>query len=131
MCALGSWTVRLSRFGPPAFLIAVTTSAAVTEPNSLPVSPAALTDSSTGAEALDRGLELVGVLETLHALDLAGPTDLVGLALRAARRDDRQSARQQEVAAVAVLDLYDVAGRTQVVDLCSKNQFHLYVSVLA
>jgi hypothetical protein len=64
------------------------------------------------------------VLEALHTLDFARATDLLGLALCAARRDDRQPARQQEVAAVAVLDLHDVAGRTEVVDLCSKNQLH-------
>ena len=46
------------------------------------------------AETLDRGLEVVGVLETLHALDLAGPTNLLGLALRSARRDDCKPARQ-------------------------------------
>ena len=67
------------------------------------------------------------MFEALHALDLAGPADLVGLTLRATRRDDRQPARQQKVAAVAVLDLHDVAGRAQVVDLSSKNEFHLYV----
>ena len=125
MCALGSWTVRLSRFGPPAFLIAATTSAAVTEPNSLPVSRGRLHGQRHRAEALERGLQLVGVLEAAHGLDLAGPTNLLGLALGAAGRHDGQSARQQVVAAVAVLDLDGVAGRTQVVDLGGKNQFHL------
>src|SRR5262245_56821139 len=76
------------------------------------------------AEALDRGLEFTGMLEALHALDLAGPTNLLGLALGATRCDDREPTRQQEVAAVAVLDLHDVAGHTQVVDLCSENQLH-------
>ena len=42
------------------------------------------------------GLELVGVLEALARLELAGPADLLGLALRAPRRDDRQPARQQD-----------------------------------
>src|SRR5271166_4227678 len=51
MCVSGSRTTRLSRFGPPAFLIAATTSPAVTEPNNLPESPAAFTGSVTGPSA--------------------------------------------------------------------------------
>lgn len=39
------------RLGPPAFLIAATTSPAVTEPNSFPESPAVFTGSVTGPSA--------------------------------------------------------------------------------
>ena len=83
MCALGNCTVRLSRFGPPAFLIAPTTSAAVIEPNSLPAVGGGLRGQLDGAETLERGLQLVGVLEAADGLDLAGPADRLGLALGA------------------------------------------------
>ena len=73
--ALGSCTVRLSRLGPPAFLMAPTTSAAVTEPNSLPLSAGGLDRQLDGAETLESGLQLVGVLEAANGLDLAGPAD--------------------------------------------------------
>ena len=49
MCVLGSRTIRLSRFGPPAFLIAATTSPAVTEPNNFPESAAVFTGSGDRA----------------------------------------------------------------------------------
>src|SRR3984957_1193707 len=51
MWPLGKRTMRLSRFGPPAFLIAVTMSPDVTEPNSLPESPEVLTGSATAPSA--------------------------------------------------------------------------------
>src|SRR5271155_4125407 len=51
MWPLGKRTMRLSRFGPPAFLIAVTMSPDVTEPNSLPESPAVFTGSATAPSA--------------------------------------------------------------------------------
>src|SRR6202035_6152854 len=47
MWPLGSRTTRLSRLGPPSLRIAVTTAPAVTEPNSLPESPAVFTASAT------------------------------------------------------------------------------------
>src|ERR1700751_3282474 len=47
MWPLGKRTMRLSRLGPPAFLMAVTMSPEVTEPNSLPESPAVFTASAT------------------------------------------------------------------------------------
>ena len=56
-------------------------SAAVTEPNSFPLSAAVLAGSSTGAQALKSGLQLIGVLKAANGLDLAGPADRVGLAL--------------------------------------------------
>src|SRR3984885_10616555 len=52
MCPLGNRTTRLSRLGPPAFRIAVTTAPGVTEPNSLPESPAVFTGSATEPSAL-------------------------------------------------------------------------------
>src|SRR5271156_3799668 len=52
MWPLGKRTMRLSRFGPPAFLIAVTMAPGVTEPNSLPESPAVFTGSATEPSAL-------------------------------------------------------------------------------
>jgi hypothetical protein len=94
------WTVRLSRFGPPAFLMAATTSAALTEPKSLPLSPA-------------------------NRLHFTGPANLVGLALGAAGRDDGEATGQQVVASVAVLDLDGVTGLAQMVDLGSENQLHV------
>ncbi len=51
MCVLGSRTIRLSRFGPPAFLMAATTSAAVTEPNNFPESAEVFTGSAIGPSA--------------------------------------------------------------------------------
>ena len=104
--------------------MAATTSAAVTEPNSLPESPAVFTGKRHGAQAVDGGLELVGVLQVAHGLGLAGATDVVGLTLRATGGRDGQATGQQVVTAVAVLDLDGVAGGTQVVDLCGENQFH-------
>src|SRR5271155_1056835 len=52
MCPLGNRTTRLSRLGPPAFRIAVTTAPGVTEPNNLPESPAVFTGSATEPSAL-------------------------------------------------------------------------------
>ena len=47
MCTWGICTVRLSTFGPPAFLIADTTSAAVIEPNNFPEPPAVRAGNDT------------------------------------------------------------------------------------
>ena len=63
-------------------------------------------------------------LEVSHLLGLAGATDVVHLLLRTARRDDRQPARKQEVAAVAVFDLDGVAGGTEVVHVGGQNELH-------
>ena len=48
----------------------------------------------------------------------------VGLTLRAPGGHDGQPARQQVVAAVAVLDLDGVAGDAEVIDFSSENQLH-------
>src|SRR6185312_3233247 len=81
-----------------------------------------------GAQSRDGGLDLVGVLEVADLLGVAGATDVVGLLLRAAGRDDRQATRQQEVAAVAVLDLDGLADGTEVVYVGSQNELHCFAS---
>ena len=128
MCPLGNRTTRLSRLGPPALRIAVTTAPVVTEPNSLPESPAVFTAQRDRAQALEGRLDFVGVLEVAHLLGLAGAADVVHLLLRAARCDDRQAARKQEVAAVAVFDLDGVAGGTEVVDVGGQNELHCFAN---
>ena len=74
---------------------------------------------------LQSGLQFVGMLDAANGLDLACPADCVGLALGSLAGGDRQATRKQIVAAVAVLDLDGIAGGAEVVDLSSKNQFHL------
>src|ERR1700712_5659646 len=78
-----------------------------------------------GAKRLDLGLQLVGVVEVANRLHFTGPTDLVGLALGAAGRDDGEATGQQVVASVAVLDLDGVTGLAQMVDLGGENQLHV------
>ena len=98
MWALGSSRLRLSTAGPPADLMAPATSAAVTEPNSLPLSRGS-SRSADGVEAFEGLLDLVGVL---HAADFAGgldATDVVDLLLGATSGLDGQAAGQQVVAA--------------------------------
>src|SRR6201993_1444485 len=79
-----------------------------------------------GAHRLDRRLDFVGVLKVSHLLGVTGATDVLDLLLRAARRDDRQATREQEVATVSVLDLNGVADGTQVVDVGGQNELHCF-----
>ena len=76
MCRLGQLTVRLSRLGPPAFLIAADDVGGRDRTEQLAgvgggPSPAA----STAPRPSSGGLQLVGVLEAADGLDLAGPAD--------------------------------------------------------
>jgi hypothetical protein len=68
------------------------------------------------------------VLEVAHLLCFAGTTDVVGLLLSAARRDDRQATRKQEVAAVAVFNLDGVTDATEVVDVGGQNELHCFAN---
>ena len=119
----GTSTARRSSAGPPAARTASTTSAAVTEPNSRPESPAAFALTVT-VQAAQLGCDLAGVPEVADLARLAGPTDRVDLLLRAAGGHDRQPARKQVVAAVAVLDLDDVAGRAEIGHVTGEDELH-------
>ena len=66
----------------------------------------------------------LSVLEIAHRLGFAGPPNLVGLLLRATRGLDREAAREQEVAAVPILDFDRVPDSPEVVDGSRQNQLH-------
>src|ERR1700741_4263710 len=97
ICVLGSRMVRLPRFGPPAFLMAVTTSPAVTEPNNLPESAAVFTGSETGPSASIADLISLACSRSRTVLVSRARRDLIGFFLFAPRRDDSQGARGEEV----------------------------------
>ena len=64
-------------------------------------------------ERLELGLDLLRVADVLDLADLAGPLDGRDLRLGALGPADRVAAGHEVVAAVAVLDLDDVAGGTE------------------
>jgi hypothetical protein len=64
------------------------------------------------------------VVEVANLPRPLGAPDRVDLLLGAPRGDDRHLARQQVVAAVAVLDLDDVAGRAQVGHVGREDDLH-------
>ena len=121
MCP-GSWIRFLSSSGPPAALTAAATSAAVTEPNSRPPSPARALERD--GQRLQLGLDLAGVAEVADLAGVAGPLDLGDLLLGALGPVDRRAARHQVVAAVAVGDLDDVAGAAEAGDLAGQDELH-------
>src|SRR5690606_32478630 len=69
--------------------------------------------------------DLLGGAEVADRPRLAGLADRGDLGLRAAGPADRVPARQQVVAAVAVLDLNHVAGRAEAGDLVGENELHI------
>src|SRR5207302_1897712 len=77
-------------------------------------------------ERLDLGLQLLGVAQAAHLAGLAGLADRLDLLLGALAPRDRETARQQVVAAVAVLDLDHVAGGAEVGDLVREDELHCY-----
>src|SRR5690606_27377245 len=81
-----------------------------------------------GALGDDDGLRLERRLQGLRLLDVrdgalaAGRTDLVELTLTALGPRGRETAGQEEVAGVAVLDLDDIAGGTEAGDLVGEDE---------
>src|SRR5690606_29862217 len=91
-----------------------------------PVVPGTLRQTHLEGAELSRDL-----LRLVQAADLprgASAADRVDLLLAAPRPLDGEPARQQVVAAVAVLHLDDVAGGAETVDLVSQNQLHVVTS---
>src|SRR5699024_10427084 len=79
----------------------------------------------TGLEvALDR----LGGLEVVHGARVTRGLDRLDLLGRALRPTDGEVAGQQEVTAVAVLDVDDVAGLAEVRDLVREDELHLFSS---
>src|SRR6266567_3771485 len=76
------------------------------------------------AEALDRRLDLLGVVEVADPPALLGPADRGDLLLRAPGGHDGHPARQQEVAAVAVLDLDDVTRTAKAAHVSGEDELH-------
>ncbi len=74
---------------------------------------------------LELGLDLVGVVVVADRAAGASRLDRVDLLLAATGPADRDVARDEVVAAVAVLDLDDVAGRTEAVDLLGEDELHV------
>src|SRR5690606_22910511 len=67
-----------------------------------------------GAEVLQRGTDLLGVVQVTDAPCLLDPTDGADVLLRALGGRDREATRQQVVTRVTVLDLNDVTGAAEV-----------------
>ena len=65
-----------------------------------------------------------GGLDVADRASVAGALDRVDLLLATAGPADREAARDEEVAAVAVLDLDDVAGGPEAVDLVGEDELH-------
>ena len=75
-------------------------------------------------ELLQLGLDLAGVAQVADLAGVAGPLDLGDLLLGALGPGDRGAARHEEVAAVAVGDLDDVAGQAEAGDLPGEDELH-------
>ena len=119
----GTSTARRSRAGPPAARTASTTSADGDRAEQ-PARVARGLRLDGDGEAAQLGGDLAGVPEVADLAGLAGPTDRVDLLLRAAGGHDGQPARKQVVAAVAVLDLDDVAGRAEIGHVTGEDELH-------
>src|SRR5689334_5007097 len=76
-------------------------------------------------EAGQLGLDLVGLAQVADLAGLAGPLDDDDLLLGALAPLDREALRQQVVAAVAVLDLDDVAGGAETRHLLGEDDLHV------
>ena len=77
------------------------------------------------SEALELLLDLLGVRQVADLTGIAGALDLRDLLLAAARPLDREAAGHEVVAAVAVLDLDDVARGTEARDVLSEDELHV------
>src|SRR6478735_6402388 len=82
-------------------------------------------DRQVDGRTLELGLDLLGVVEVADlAARARGPDGLDG-ALAALGPADPETAGDQEVAAVAVLHLDDVAGAAETGDLLSQDELHV------
>jgi UDP-N-acetylglucosamine 1-carboxyvinyltransferase len=72
--------------------------------------------------------DLPSVVEVADLPGLLGSTNRRHLLLRALGGRDGQPAREQVIACVAVLDLYEVAGRAQLGNVSSEDDLHLVAS---
>ena len=112
----------LSSSGPPAPLTAAAMSAVVTEPNSRPSLPARAsseTDSFSRSFLISRAWPRSRI-----SRGVARALDLHDLLLGALGPGDGGAARDEEVAAVAVGDLDDVAGQAEPGDLTGEDELH-------
>src|SRR5581483_12117289 len=75
-------------------------------------------------QALELGLDFVGVAEIADLTRRPGPLDRRDLLLAALGPGDREALREKEVAAVAVLHLNDVAGSAEVGYIAGQNDLH-------
>src|SRR5262249_43816143 len=79
---------------------------------------------SDRAELDKPGFDLVRVVEIADGTRLLGATDGLYLLLRALSGQDGQPAGEQVIAAVAVLDLDDIAGGAEAVDVSGQDELH-------
>ena len=68
------------------------------------------------------------MIQVAHGLGLLRAADVVRLTLGTAAGDDGQAPRQQEVTAVAVLDLDAVTGGSEVVHRGCEDELHFTIS---
>ena len=116
------WTSRRSTETPACAESASAMSAAVTEPNSLPSSPArAVTTTGVWMMRAASGLELALLGRGPR---LMGPLEALGVADRALLGPHGQTARDQEVAGVAVGDVGDVARVAEAFDRLLQDDLH-------
>ena len=122
LIGLPTTIVRLSTCSPAASAIAPAMSATVTAPKSRPPSPAR-TLTLTGA-ASSLALISLGVVVVADRARGAGGLDRLDGLLAAAGPADAEATRDEVVAAVAVLDLDDVAGGAEAGDLLGQDELH-------
>ena len=122
LIGVGTSILRLSSDGPPAALTASAMSAVETAPKRRPPVPAC----AVTVTALDSRLPLMDLrlLEGLHLADLAALGDRVDLLLAALGPRRRETATEEEVAGVAVLDVDDVTGGAEAGDLVGEDDLH-------
>ena len=122
LIGLPTTIVRLSTGSPEVAVIASAISATVTEPNRRPPAPA-------------RTATLIGAASSLALTSAAWSWSRTAREVRAVLIDSMvfsraagpahaEATRDQEVAAVAVLDLDHVAGRTEAGDFLGQDELH-------
>ena len=92
----------------------------VTAPKRRPPSPARTGD--VDRVGLEVALDALGLFEVVHGVRFSRCLDGLDLLGSALRPTDGEVARQQVVAAEAVLDVDDVAGGTEVGDLVGEDE---------